>query len=364
MQMSPRLGLILVTLAVVTACTPAATPPPTAAPAAKPTAGAASAVPSTPAAAAAKPTVAPTTGPADAITMGYSNITGDEIAAFYALDTGTFSRHNLKVDGQLIAGGANTTAAVVSGQIQVAHAGGSETISAVANGADLVIVATLAGVYPYLFEVIPEVKTAQDLVGKKLGVSNVGGSADIATRVYLRQQGLDPEKDVTIVATGSSQNRAAALQSGAIQGGMAAPPDNLAVEAVGLHPIADLASLHLPSANTSVVMQRTFVNSNHDLVQRYVDALVEASVQVKKDKPGAVKILKSYFKSDDDHAMEVAYDFYANEVVQPLPFPRPDQFKDAVETLAPSNPKVREVDLAKVLEPSFIQNAADRGLAQ
>jgi ABC-type nitrate/sulfonate/bicarbonate transport system substrate-binding protein len=292
--------------------------------------------------------------------MGYSNITGDELAAWYALDTGAFQRHNLNVDGQLISGGATTTAALVSGQIQVAHAGGSETLSAVANGADLIIVATLAGVYPYLFEVIPDIKTPQDVVGKKIGVSNVGGSADIATRAYLRQQGIDPEKDVTIVPTGSAQNRTAALQSGAIQGGMAAPPENLAVEAVGLHPIADLASLHLPSANTSVVMQRSFVTANREVVQRYVDALVEASVQLKKDKPGSLAILKKYFNSDDDNAMGVAYDFYANEVVQPLPYPRPEQFKDAVDTLSVTNPKVREVDLGKVLDPSFVQNAADR----
>jgi ABC-type nitrate/sulfonate/bicarbonate transport system substrate-binding protein len=200
------------------------------------------------------------------------------------------------------------------------------------------------------------------VVGKKLGVSNLGGSADIATRTWLRQNGIDPEKDVTIVPTGSAQNRTAALQSGAIQAGMAAPPDSLGVEAVGLRPIADLAAEHVPSANTAVVMQRSFVNANHDVVQRYVDSLVQASVALKKDKPGTIAILKKYFQSDDEHAMEVAYDFYANEVVQPLPYPKPDQLKDAIEVLGATNPKVREVDLNKLLDPSFVQNAADRGV--
>ena len=295
--------------------------------------------------------------------MGYSNIAGDEIAAYEAMDNGIFSKHNLDVNGQLIAGGAATTAALLSGQIQVAHAGGSETLSAVANGADLVVVATLAGYYPYLFEVSQDLKDVHDVVGKKIGVSNIGGSADIATRVYLRGQGLDPEKDVTIVATGSAQNRTAALMSGAIQGGMAGPPDSLSVEAIGLHPIADLATLHLPSANTVVVMQRAWVQANHDVVQRYIDALVEASMALKQDKPGTIAILKKYYQSDDDHAMDVAYEFYANEVVQVLPYPKADQFKDAVDTLSVTNPKVREIELGKLLDTSFVQNAADRGLA-
>jgi NitT/TauT family transport system substrate-binding protein len=339
----------MATLSVLAGCAPAAAPP---------------TAPGTPPAQTTAPAVAAQAGPADTVSMGYSNITGDELAAWYALEMSVFARHKLEVNAQLIAGGANTTAALVSGQIQVAQSGGSEALSAVASGADLVIVATLAGVYPYLFEVMPDVKTFQDLMGKKLGVSNIGGSADIATRVVLRQNGLDPEKDVVIVATGSSQNRTSALLSGAIQGGMAAPPENLAVEAVGLHALVDLATQHFPSANTAVVMQRSFVQANHDLVQRYVDALVEASVQLKKDKPGTLAVLRKYFKSDDDKAMTTTYDYFANEVVSSLPYPKPEQLKDAIDTLSVTNPKIREVNLNQLLDPSFVQNAADRGLSQ
>jgi ABC-type nitrate/sulfonate/bicarbonate transport system substrate-binding protein len=313
--------------------------------------------------AAAKPAPAPTGPPAE-LKMGYSNITGDELALWVALDTAIFTRQNLKVDAQLIAGGVNTMAALLSGQVQIAQGGGSEALSAVAGGADLVVVAVLSGVYPYLFEVIPEIKSPADLVGKKLGVANIGGSADIATRVVLRRVGIDPEKDVAIVATGSAQNRTAALISGAIQGGMTAPPEHLAVEAIGLHPLFDLASLKLPAANTAVVLQRSFVSANRPVVQRYVDSLIEATVQLKRDKPGTVAVLKNYFKSDDEKAMDVTYEFYAKEVLTELPFPKPEQFKDSVEQLTVTNPRVREVDLGKLLDTSFVQNAADRGLGR
>jgi NitT/TauT family transport system substrate-binding protein len=296
--------------------------------------------------------------------MGYSNISVDDVASWYATEKGVFTRHNLNVNAQLVAGGANTTAALLSGQIQIAQAGGSETLSAVSNGADLVIVTTLAGVYPYYFEVIPEIKTFQDLVGKKIGVSNVGGSADIATRVVLRQHGLDPEKDVTIVPTGSAQNRTSALMSGAIQGGMAGPPDSLAIESIGLYPLLDLASQHLPAANTVVVAQRAWATANRSVLQRYVDALIESIALLKEDRAGTVAILKKYYQSEDDHAMGVAYDFYAGEVIQPLPFPRPEQFKDSVEALSATNPKIRDVDLGKLLDTSFVQDAGDRGLGK
>lgn len=296
--------------------------------------------------------------------MGYSNVSADDLQAWVALETGIFSRHNLTVNAQLIAGGASTTAALISGQIQISQAGGSEALSATANGADVVAVATVSGVYPYLFSAAPEIKTIQELKGKKVGVSNIGGSADVAARVVLRQNGLDPETDVTIIATGSAQNRTSAMLSGAIQAGMTAPPENLAVEAAGFHTLLDLAGQHLPAANTVVTVQRSFLNQNRDVVQRYIDSIIEANVQLKKDKPGTIATLKKYFQSNDDHAMEVTYDFFANEVLEALPFPRPEQFKDSVEALSATNPRVKDVDLNKLVDPSLVQNAADRAVGK
>jgi NitT/TauT family transport system substrate-binding protein len=378
---------IVAALVFTNACSPAA-PPPAAAPATAPPAttpvAAASTAPKPAAASSASPAASPAaastvaspvsvatqpaaaapTGPVAAISMGYSNISTDDTASYVASEEGIFTRHGLNVNAQLVAGGSTTTAALLAGQTQFSQNGGSETLSAVANGADLIVVATLAGVYPYLFEVTPDIKTMQDVVGKKLGVSNIGGSADIALRVALRANGIDPEKDVTIVATGSSQNRTAALIAGAIQGGMAGPPDSLSIEAIGLHPILDLASQHLPSANTVVAVQRSYAIANHDIVQRYVDALIDAIIQLKKDRPGTIAILEKYYQSNDDHAMGIAYDFYANEVVEVLPYPRPEQFKDAIDALSVTNPKIRDVDLGKLLDSSFVQNAADRGLGR
>jgi NitT/TauT family transport system substrate-binding protein len=384
--MRPRLWLAIVSVLIVeSACSPAASPPPAVAPPTAPAGAAAAPRPAgSPAAsssAAASPVASPVaaatapaaaapaaaaapSGPVASISMGYSNISTDDTASYVADDEGVFLQHGLKVNAQLVAGGSTTTAALLAGQTQFSQNGGSETLSAVANGADLVVVATLAGVYPYLFEVTPDIQSMQDVVGKKLGVSNVGGSADIALRVALRANGIDPEKDVTIVATGSAANRTAALIAGAIQGGMAGPPDSLSIEAIGLHPILDLASQHLPSANTVVAVKREYAEANHDIVQRYVDAIIEATIQLKKDRPGTIALLEKYYQSNDDHAMGIAYDFYANEVAQVLPYPKPEQFKDAIDALSATNPKIRDVNLGTLLDPSFVQNAADRGLGQ
>jgi len=128
---------------------------------------------------------APAAAQADKISVGYSNIAGAELALWTAADNGYFSKHGVNADVQLISGGANTVAALVSGQVQIADAGGSEALSAISNGADLVVLGTIAPVYPYVLEATQDINSPGDLVGKKIGVATFGGSADIATRVVL-----------------------------------------------------------------------------------------------------------------------------------------------------------------------------------
>jgi len=246
--------------------------------------------------------------------------------------------------------------------VQVAQVGGSEVLSANAEGGDLVVVAQLAGVYPFVLEVAAKITSIADLKGKKIGVSSVGSSSDIATRAALKKLGLDPDKDVTIVPVGSAAQRTAAMLSGAIDAGVSQPPDSLAVEKAGFHVLYDLASQKLPSANTSVVVTRTFLTANKAVVQRYVDSLVQGIKKLKADRQFGIDVLKKYFKSTDDVAMAATYDFYAQLVTATQPFPKPEMFADAQTILGAKSDKVKSYDVTRMLDTSFVQSAVDRGL--
>jgi len=308
------------------------------------------------------PAPAASQGPPDKLTVAYSNKTGDNLSPWTAKEDRIFEKNRLDVDLQLISGGANTMSALLSGQLQLAHLGGSEVLSAASRGADLVVLANVAPVYPYVFMVAADIKTPADLKGKKVGISNPGGSADIATRQGLKQVGIDPDKDVTIVPVGSHAVRTAALLNGNLQGAVDDPPDTVKLEAKGMHPLFDLAAQKIPAANTVIAAQRAWVTSHKGIAQRYVDSIVQASARVKRDRVLAVRVLKVYFKSDDEHAMGVAADFFAKEVLPALPYPEPAQFAAAKAVLGEKNEKIRNFDVASILDRSFVKNAADRGL--
>jgi len=300
--------------------------------------------------------------PPDKLTVAFSNITGDNLAPWLAKEAKIFDRNRLDVELLSISGGSATNAALLSGQVQLAHLGGSEVLSAASRGADLVIIANHAPVYPYVLMVQANIKSINDLKGQKIGISNPGGSADIATRSLLRREGLDPDKDVTLQPLGSHANRTAALLTGRVQAGVDDPPDSAKLEAKGLHALYDLAAQKLPTANTVIAGQRSWINSHHDIAQRYVDSIVQASALAKKDKAQAVGALKKYFKSEEDEALGKAADFFTKEVLPSLPYPEPEQFAPAKAVLGAKNEKVRNFDVASILDSSFVKSAADRKL--
>jgi NitT/TauT family transport system substrate-binding protein len=344
----PSLGLL-----VALACTPAAAPSPppaTAAPTAPPT--------TAPAVATLAPTAAPTATPAPLvrITASYSERVGNYLPLWLAFEQGIFRKHGLDVDLQLITG-ANGMSALLSGQVQIAQIGASEVVSAVASGSDLVASGNLSSVLPYVFIVSPDISSIDDLRGKQVGISSVGGSADIATRLSMQHFGLDPDKDITILAMGSLQNRTAGLQNGAIQAAPANPPDSVVLQRQGFKALFDIAALGFPAAAAVIVSQRGWVNEHRDLFQAWNDAVVESIALAKADPSLGVPVMKKYLQSDDDELIRPTYDYWITEIVKQPPSLSPDQFRDTVRALEKNNPKVRDVDLNKLIDPSFVQNA-------
>ncbi|HVA25514.1 MAG TPA: ABC transporter substrate-binding protein [Chloroflexota bacterium] len=274
---------------------------------------------------------------------------------------GIFKKNGLDVKITYIASSQGIPA-LISGETQIANVGGSETLSAVAGGADLVTVTNDSPVYPFIVQVAPQIKSIADLKGKKLGVSNFGSASDIALRVGLQRKGLNPDKDVSIISVGSASNRLAAMQSGAIVGGVSFPPASLKLEAQGFHTLIDLSALNAPAAIGTGVLSRSYFKAHHDVAQKYVDSVVEAIARAKKDEPFTVNVLEKYFKSNDTKAMQATYDYFVNHVIPALPYPKPEQYADSKAVLGKKNAKVAAFDVAKMLDDSLVQSAADRGL--
>jgi NitT/TauT family transport system substrate-binding protein len=298
------------------------------------------------------------------INAALSSLSASNIPSWVGKEAAIFEKNGLDVDFKVIAGGSTTTSALLGGDVQMVMGGGSEALGAAAGGADLVIVGITVPTYPQIIYGPPSANSLADLKGKTFGVPANRGTVDVATRVALKSQGIDPDKDVKITALGSVQAVTAALLSGAIDAAAVNVPDNLAAEAKGLRPILNLATAKLPASSNSIYTQRSTITARRDMVQRYVDSIVQSIARVKADKPLAMAAIKKNLKLDDQRAVEATYEYYKAGVFPDYPYPRAELFKDARELVGEQNAKVLTFDVNTILDPSFIKSAEDRGLAR
>ena len=299
-----------------------------------------------------------------AVKAAFTNLTGDSLPIWTAMDAGIFKKNGLDVDLQSIDGGARGMAALLANGVEIISVGGAECLSATAAGAKITVTAVLTPVFPYHLMAAPEIKTVQDLKGKKIGISSPGGSADIATRRALKAVGLDPDKDgITFIAMGSHAQRTAALFAGSIQAAVDDPPNTAELIERGFHSVYDLAGQKLATAQTGIVVQSSFLTTKREAMQRYIDSLVEAVAYMKKNKAQTVTIMKKYFNAPATaKGFEEAVDFYGTEALAALPYPKPELFAAAQETLGASNDAVKKIDVKTIVDDSFVKSAADRGL--
>lgn len=296
------------------------------------------------------------------INVGYSEPVADNLPLYIAKEAGYFGNRLLTANVRQVTS-TQGIPALLSSQIDIDHIGGSEVMSAAAQGADLVILGTLTPFSPYSLYAAPGLNTAADLKSKRAAITRPGASLDIALHIALQRVGLDPDKDVQYIQTGSVPNVIAAMLSGQAQVTVSKPPESLQLDAKNFKVLLDLAKDRIPAANTSIVARRSWVATHRDVVQRYVDSIIEGIAREKKDRAYATQILAKYTMSTDQTALNAAYDLFSG-LVQSLPYSKPEQLAAAQAQLGKNNDKVKNFDLSKVIDSSFVQDAARRGLGK
>jgi NADPH:quinone reductase-like Zn-dependent oxidoreductase/ABC-type nitrate/sulfonate/bicarbonate transport system substrate-binding protein len=294
------------------------------------------------------------------VVVSYSEMSSSPLPLWTAIDNGYFAQNDISVDAQYIPS-TSGVAGLLSGTTNIAFLGGSDILGAVTAGGDLVVLADPIAVYPYELLVDPSITDPSQLKGKAIGISAFGSSSDVATRVVLKQLGLDPSSDVTLVAVGNGTNRSAALMSGAIQAEVDAPPTSLPLKAAGFPSMYNLAASGLPNLNNAMVVRRDWRDANHDLLQRFVDAEIQGLNEVRSHPDVGAASLGRWLSLDPDSATQTAQWGVAN-VYARVPWVRPEAFNDSLSVLAESNDRLNGFDPNTIIDNSFVQSAEDRGL--
>ncbi len=137
---------------------------------------------------------------------------------YMALDLGIFKEEGLNVTIERFEGGVGAFRAMASGSVDLAGTSSEPFITAVSQGADVKAVYTYAPNVDVSFVVGPGIRSMADLKGKRIGIQEPNGFADVMSRLVLKKAGVSPS-DVRFVTT-TTAGRVTELLAGNVDTGV------------------------------------------------------------------------------------------------------------------------------------------------
>ena len=247
------------------------------------------------------------------LTVSYSSVDAPSANWYIAQEKGFYKKYGLDVESIFIPASSTNVAVLVAGQLKFGNGTGGIIASAAVSGAPLVAVACFMNTLPYELIVQDSIKTKEQLKGKSLGISRIGSSSDVIARVFLKNLGLEPDKDVAIIQVGGSGERAAAFRTGRIAA-FPAPPGVLHLtKGMPQRVLISTADFQKPYPFPYIcgTTTKNFLAANRPTVKRLVMALTEGVQFFQTRKEESKKILAKYTRQNDPAYLEAAWDINA-----------------------------------------------------
>lgn len=236
---------------------------------------------------------------ADRIRVSISSLDISFLSGAVALKKGFFKEEGL--EAELIRMGANISiAALASGDTDYTMIF-SSVVRAAMRGLPMKVVASLMDSSTHTLIARPEFKSVKDLRGRTLGVSSVGATADVAARMMFKSAGIDPEKEIKIIALGSDRARFAALKEGIVDVAVISPPADTEGRKLGFNVVARAYELFsFPFVGLGANHKK--IKEKPDEVKRAIKALIKANRYIVGNRDGAVQVLADWARTDREIA--------------------------------------------------------------
>ena len=101
----------------------------------------------------------------------YSAIGGSQASVWIPYEAGIFRKHGLDVELLYVGGGGRAAQVVQSGEVPIGVFTGGAVINSHLAGGDLVVIGSSMNVMTFSVMTRPEIRRAEDLKGKKIGIS-------------------------------------------------------------------------------------------------------------------------------------------------------------------------------------------------
>jgi NitT/TauT family transport system substrate-binding protein len=219
--------------------------------------------------------------------------------------------YNLDVENLQIEGGGEAGVIFAGGQADIMMSGFDKPVEFMAKG--LIDVRVFGAIlksinWSLVAPTKSPFKTLADLKGKTIGISGAGASSDMLMRWALRKAGLDPDKDVTLIALGSVANLYSGIENGRVDAGVLVRPFlSKAVDSGMARIVGDWEALSYP--NLVSIARAKDLQEHPEKFQRFQSALRDILKRFQSDRAFAIKMAKLAYPNDTDDSLSKQLDF-------------------------------------------------------
>jgi len=200
----------------------------------------------------------------------------------------------------------------------------------------------------------PEFKSLKDLRGRTLGISSFGATPDVAARLMMKQAGIDPEKEIKVLALGSDAARLTALKQRLVDVIVVSPPADAQMEKQGYKILARAYELfNFPYLGLGTHMGK--IKERPDEIRRTIKATIRANRFIRDHRDEAVRTLIGWGKVEREFAY-ASYDALRNLFNADGAVPE-DGLKLVIDQARRSAKVTREVLPGEVVDLSFLRDA-------
>jgi NitT/TauT family transport system substrate-binding protein len=242
-------------------------------------------------------------GPADAETIKFvlpGNSMG-YLPLFVAVHRGFFKDEGLEIElPRLVPAMAHN--ALIAGE---AHYQGlaDSGLRLAARGLPLKAIFYAADRPMYYLVAQKDIRTVSELKGKRIGVSQFGGTSDLSARLALRHYGVEPEKDALLIQIGAEGTRMAALRAGSVAAIIVPVPAVAILKREGFNEVSFVGDVvEFASNGYTTTDQR--IKEHPREVKKVVKALYRGLRYAKENPEGTVGVIQREWKVDPQIAME------------------------------------------------------------
>jgi NitT/TauT family transport system substrate-binding protein len=286
------------------------------------------------------------------IRLAYAGWEIGTAVAYVGVDSGLFKKNGLDIEEIPI---RDTLSAGVQSLIGIdlliGFGNPLAVLQPVASGADITLIGSHVTFDQYGMAVASSISTVRELKGKRIGVSALGAKSDLIARVILRRAGLDPAKDVEMVAAGLSPARALAISKNLLQG--APLSGDVAVEAKKLG-IKILDVKAVPTVTDLLITTRSFTKREEETIRRFMRGYAAAIHHFVSNRDNSLTILKKYFPSSQGMTVDAMYENFSAQL-RPLPELNNEAIQALVDVGAAVDQRTRSLKTTDIIEPRFLE---------